>query len=129
MWHSVDEPYENKDHWVLERPPVSGGRSFFVAWHAEKEARPLRLADPWEAGALWRLPPRSAGGHDRLRDALKEETMVAQCPECEAEVKAAEPVQLGEIMVCPDCGSELEVTTLEPLALAIAPREEEDWGE
>jgi alpha-aminoadipate carrier protein LysW len=64
-----------------------------------------------------------------LRDALKEETMVAQCPECEAEVKAAEPVQLGEIMVCPDCGSELEVTTLEPLALAIAPREEEDWGE
>ncbi|MGA2820806.1 MAG: lysine biosynthesis protein LysW [Anaerolineales bacterium] len=55
--------------------------------------------------------------------------MVAQCPECEAEVKAAEPVQLGEIMVCPDCGSELEVTTLEPLALAIAPREEEDWGE
>ncbi|MGA2110622.1 MAG: lysine biosynthesis protein LysW [Anaerolineales bacterium] len=55
--------------------------------------------------------------------------MSAVCPECEAEVKAIDPLQLGEILVCPDCGAELEVRALEPLAVALAPREEEDWGE
>jgi alpha-aminoadipate carrier protein LysW len=38
-------------------------------------------------------------------------------------------VELGEILVCPDCGTELEVTSREPLVLSLAPREEEDWGE
>jgi len=38
-------------------------------------------------------------------------------------------VVMGEILVCPDCGAELEVTSLTPLSLALAPREEEDWGE
>jgi alpha-aminoadipate carrier protein LysW len=32
-------------------------------------------------------------------------------------------------MVCPDCGVELEIVGLVPLAVAPAPREEEDWGE
>jgi alpha-aminoadipate carrier protein LysW len=36
---------------------------------------------------------------------------------------------LGEILVCPDCGMELEVTSLEPIVLVLAPSEEEDWGE
>jgi alpha-aminoadipate carrier protein LysW len=58
-----------------------------------------------------------------------ERTVSAVCPECEAEVKAIDPLQLGEILVCPDCGAELEVRALEPLAVALAPREEEDWGE
>ena len=30
---------------------------------------------------------------------------------------------------CPGCGAELEITSLEPLTLALAPQEEEDWGE
>ena len=30
---------------------------------------------------------------------------------------------------CPGCGAELEITALEPLTLALAPQEEEDWGE
>jgi alpha-aminoadipate carrier protein LysW len=30
---------------------------------------------------------------------------------------------------CPDCGVDLEVTSLDPLELALAPEEEEDWGE
>ncbi len=55
--------------------------------------------------------------------------MNAQCPECEGEVPVESGVLLGEILVCPDCGAELEVTTLSPLTLALAPREEEDWGE
>ncbi len=55
--------------------------------------------------------------------------MSALCPECEADVAVQGAVEQGEIVVCPDCGVELEVTALEPLALALAPREEEDWGE
>lgn len=55
--------------------------------------------------------------------------MIAQCPECEGDVPIDEGVILGEILVCPDCGSELEVTSLTPIRLALAPREEEDWGE
>jgi len=58
-----------------------------------------------------------------------ERTVSAVCPECDAEVKSSDPVQLGEILVCPDCGAELEVRALKPLAVALAPREEEDWGE
>jgi alpha-aminoadipate carrier protein LysW len=35
----------------------------------------------------------------------------------------------GEIVACPDCGAELEVTETSPVALALAPEAEEDWGE
>jgi alpha-aminoadipate carrier protein LysW len=36
----------------------------------------------------------------------------------------------GEIVVCPDCGVELEVLEVQPdIALALAPQEAEDWGE
>jgi alpha-aminoadipate carrier protein LysW len=30
---------------------------------------------------------------------------------------------------CPECGAELEISALSPLTLALAPQEEEDWGE
>lgn len=55
--------------------------------------------------------------------------MMAQCPECEGDVPIDAGVVIGEILVCPDCGAELEVASLTPLSLALAPREEEDWGE
>jgi alpha-aminoadipate carrier protein LysW len=54
--------------------------------------------------------------------------MSAHCPECEAEITLAKPMR-GEIVVCPDCGVELEVTSESPLAFDLAPEEEEDWGE
>ena len=37
--------------------------------------------------------------------------------------------EVGEIVSCPDCGAELEVKETRPLALALAPAAEEDWGE
>jgi len=52
----------------------------------------------------------------------------ALCPECEAALTLVDVVQ-GEIVVCPDCGVDLEVMTLDPIALDLAPMEEEDWGE
>jgi len=55
--------------------------------------------------------------------------MIALCPECEAKIELGEDVETGEIVECPDCGVELEVTNLEPPKLELAPEEEEDWGE
>jgi alpha-aminoadipate carrier protein LysW len=53
---------------------------------------------------------------------------MTECIECGGGVALANPLQ-GEIVACPDCGVELEVTTLSPLTLALAPEEQEDWGE
>ena len=52
----------------------------------------------------------------------------AHCPECDAEI-VLEDVLIGEIIVCSDCGVDLEVVQVNPLALELAPMEEEDWGE
>ena len=52
----------------------------------------------------------------------------AQCPECFAEVPLSNVME-NEITQCPGCGAELEVASLSPLALSLAPQEEEDWGE
>jgi alpha-aminoadipate/glutamate carrier protein LysW len=59
----------------------------------------------------------------------QETKMTALCPECEAEMNLEVTVELNEIVVCPDCGVDLEVLSLQPLALEVAPMEEEDWGE
>lgn len=55
--------------------------------------------------------------------------MTAECPVCEAEVTLADDVEEGEIVECDECGSELEVVSLDPVKLEEAPEEEEDWGE
>jgi alpha-aminoadipate/glutamate carrier protein LysW len=52
----------------------------------------------------------------------------AHCPECDAVINL-DDVMLGEIIVCPDCGVDLEVTSLTPAEVTLAPMEEEDWGE
>lgn len=54
--------------------------------------------------------------------------MTFTCPVCEAEIELQD-VEEGEIATCQDCGSELEVVSLDPPELAEAPEEEEDWGE
>ena len=54
--------------------------------------------------------------------------MKASCPECAAEIELDDVID-GEIVDCPECGVELEVVKLDPLTLALAPEEEEDWGE
>ncbi len=54
---------------------------------------------------------------------------MAQCPVCEGEVELADDTVAGELIECPDCGSELEVLEVNPPRLAEAPEVEEDWGE
>ena len=54
---------------------------------------------------------------------------MGECPVCAAEVEIAKDAMAGEIIVCEDCGVELEVLGLDPIALAEAPTAEEDWGQ
>jgi alpha-aminoadipate carrier protein LysW len=56
------------------------------------------------------------------------DVMIAKCPECDAELELNDVME-GEIVVCSDCGVDLEVVSLSPLTLQLAPMEEEDWGE
>lgn len=55
--------------------------------------------------------------------------MFAECPECGGDVPLTDDTIVHEIVVCPDCGMELEVAELDPPTLVEAPEEEEDWGE
>lgn len=55
--------------------------------------------------------------------------MNAPCPECEATVMLADGTVEGEIITCPDCAAELEVISLHPPVLQLAPEVGEDWGE
>ena len=52
-----------------------------------------------------------------------------ECLECAAELNLASNLEIGEIFVCPDCGVELEVMSIDPIELDLAPEVEEDWGE
>jgi alpha-aminoadipate carrier protein LysW len=51
------------------------------------------------------------------------------CLECEAPLDVPDNCVIGEILPCGECGCEMEVVSLEPLTLELAPDIEEDWGE
>lgn len=53
----------------------------------------------------------------------------ANCPECATEIELPENVMLNEILDCPTCGLELEVVSVDPPQVELAPEEEEDWRE
>ena len=55
---------------------------------------------------------------------------MVKCIECDASLEVEESaLEIGEIVICPECGVELEVLKLSPVKLGKAPEEEEDWGE
>ena len=51
------------------------------------------------------------------------------CPDCQAEVMAEDDVQVGEVITCPECSANLEVTSSNPLTVTQAAAVKEDWGE
>jgi alpha-aminoadipate carrier protein LysW len=55
--------------------------------------------------------------------------VTVSCIECAAEISLPDNPEVGEIIVCPDCGVDLEVTGLDPATVELAPMEQEDWGE
>jgi len=56
-------------------------------------------------------------------------TETAECVECGGEVSLPDDAEIGEIVDCDTCGTELEVVGVEPVAVELAPELEEDWGE
>ena len=54
---------------------------------------------------------------------------MVNCPVCAAELDLPAGTEEGEILPCEECGSDLEVVSLDPPKVETAPEEEEDWGE
>ena len=54
---------------------------------------------------------------------------MSTCPECGSKLELGQDVIAHEIIDCPTCGAELEVMSLDPIKIELAPQEEEDWGE
>ncbi len=55
--------------------------------------------------------------------------MTPDCPICEASIEVTEDTVVGELLMCDECGTELEITSLDPVEVQEAPEVEEDWGE
>ncbi len=55
--------------------------------------------------------------------------MKTECPVCGAAIELQKGTVVGELFECPECGTELEVVSLDPAKVNEAPQEEEDWGE
>ena len=54
-----------------------------------------------------------------------------ECQECGADISVPEDVVVGEIITCPDCGGEYEITSKVEGNLGLKPAERvgEDWGQ
>jgi alpha-aminoadipate carrier protein LysW len=54
-----------------------------------------------------------------------------ECQECGAEISVPEDAVVAEIITCPDCGGEYEITSManDNLELKPAERVGEDWGQ
>lgn len=50
------------------------------------------------------------------------------CPECQAKLDA-DAVVLHEIIHCPNCGTDFEVISINPIIIDYFHQEGEDWGE
>ena len=54
-----------------------------------------------------------------------------KCPECDGDIKISDDALNGEIVSCPDCGEEYEVSINEKKEISLKKAEvvAEDWGE
>jgi alpha-aminoadipate carrier protein LysW len=60
----------------------------------------------------------------------KEVGAMLECPVCGAKMGDLPPgTRPGEVVTCPECAIQLEVTSVEPPELDLLPEVEEDWGE
>jgi alpha-aminoadipate carrier protein LysW len=54
---------------------------------------------------------------------------MVECIICGGDLFISPETEPHEIIMCDDCGSELEIITVDPFTVERAPEEEEDWGE
>jgi alpha-aminoadipate carrier protein LysW len=68
-----------------------------------------------------------------IESSLPKVTCNVKCPDCDSELEVPFDVKQGELLSCPGCGVELEVTKIsnggEDLELQVFTNEGEDWGE
>ena len=57
---------------------------------------------------------------------LKSKVMVAECPDCETNIRFHRPLKLGQIVICPECEADLMVRQLNPLELYWAFDDDDD---
>ena len=57
--------------------------------------------------------------------------MEQKCQDCDATMQILDDVVIGEIISCPDCGNEFEVSKIDSNNVTLSPAESvgEDWGE
>jgi lysine biosynthesis protein LysW len=55
--------------------------------------------------------------------------MAALCVECDAELNVSERARIGQRIVCPNCGRQLEVISVRPLEVDIAYDDGEEWDD
>ena len=57
--------------------------------------------------------------------------MEQKCQDWDATMKILDDVVVGEIISCPDCGNEFEVSKIDSNNVTLSPAESvgEDWGE
>ena len=54
---------------------------------------------------------------------------MAECPVCAIDIELEPGTIKGELIGCPDCATELEVVSVGPVELDLAPELDEDWGQ
>jgi lysine biosynthesis protein LysW len=58
------------------------------------------------------------------------ERVMATCPECDADIDVDEfDVERGDVISCPECGSNLTVASVSPLELELVDDEDDDEEE
>jgi len=57
--------------------------------------------------------------------------MKVSCQECDKELNVPDDAVKGEIVTCPDCGSDFEIASVNKSEVELKPAEKvgEDWGE
>ncbi|HSQ98055.1 MAG TPA: hypothetical protein VLL98_05065 [Rickettsiales bacterium] len=54
---------------------------------------------------------------------------IVLCTECGCELNMPKNFEKNEVIVCPECGVTLEITSVDPVEVALAEEADEDWGE
>ena len=58
---------------------------------------------------------------------LTYKVMVAECPDCETNIRFHRPLKIGQNVICPECEADLVVRALNPLELYWAFDDDDDY--
>src|SRR5262249_2367746 len=97
-------------------------------WLAETAGR-LRQPDETRKHPVKTFTQLERAGHGPHGSAHGGFVAMLLCPECAGGIDVSGDARVGEVIECPECLVQLEIISLDPVELALAPEVEEDWGE